>query len=58
MMTEAVRTSETSVNFNETSRRYIPEGRHLQLYHKYKIIYPDGRHVAFALRISVTAAHV
>jgi hypothetical protein len=26
---EAVRTSETSVHFNETTRRYIPEGCHL-----------------------------
>jgi hypothetical protein len=25
LMMEAVRTSETSVNFNETTRRYIPE---------------------------------
>jgi hypothetical protein len=26
LMTEAVRTSETSVYFNETTRHYIPEG--------------------------------
>jgi hypothetical protein len=25
---KAVRTSETSVHFNETTRRYIPEGYH------------------------------
>jgi hypothetical protein len=31
MMMEAVRTSETSVYFNETTRRYIPEGCHLQV---------------------------
>jgi hypothetical protein len=28
-MTEAVRTSETSINFYETTRRNIPEGYHL-----------------------------
>jgi len=28
-MMEAVRTSETSVYSNETTRRYIPEGSHL-----------------------------
>jgi hypothetical protein len=28
-MTEAVRTSETSLYSNETTRRYIPEGCHL-----------------------------
>jgi hypothetical protein len=27
LMMEAVRTSETSVYFNEPTRRYIPEGR-------------------------------
>jgi hypothetical protein len=27
---EAVRTSETSVYFNETTRKYIPEGSHLR----------------------------
>jgi hypothetical protein len=31
VMTEAVRTSETSVYFNKTSRRYIPEDCHLQI---------------------------
>jgi hypothetical protein len=30
LMMDAVRTSETSVYFNETTRRYIPEGCHLQ----------------------------
>jgi hypothetical protein len=30
MMMEAVRTSETSVSFNVTTRRYIPEGSKLQ----------------------------
>jgi hypothetical protein len=29
---EAVRTSETSVYFNETTRRYFPEGCHLHIY--------------------------
>jgi hypothetical protein len=29
MVMEAIRTSETSVYFNETTRRYIPEGCHL-----------------------------
>jgi hypothetical protein len=29
LMMEAVRTSETSVNFYETTRRNIPEGCHL-----------------------------
>jgi hypothetical protein len=29
LMMEAVRTSETSIYFNETTRRYIPEGCHL-----------------------------
>jgi hypothetical protein len=29
MTMEAVYTSETSVHFNETTRRYIPEGCHL-----------------------------
>jgi len=29
-MMEAVRTSETSVNFNVTTRRYIPEDSKLQ----------------------------
>jgi hypothetical protein len=29
-MVAAVRTSETSANFNETTRRYIPEGYYLQ----------------------------
>jgi hypothetical protein len=28
-MMEAVRTSETSLNFNETTRRYSPESCHL-----------------------------
>jgi hypothetical protein len=28
-LTEAIRTSETSVYFNYTTRRYIPEGCHL-----------------------------
>jgi hypothetical protein len=30
-MMEAVRTSETSVYFNKTIRRYIPEGYNLQI---------------------------
>jgi hypothetical protein len=30
MMMEAVRTSETPVNFNVTTRRYIPENSKLQ----------------------------
>jgi hypothetical protein len=30
-MMEAVGTSETSVNFNVTTRRYIPEGSKLQI---------------------------
>jgi hypothetical protein len=30
-MMEAVRNSETSVYFNETARRYIPEGFHFHL---------------------------
>jgi hypothetical protein len=30
-MMEAVRTSETSVYFNETTRHYIPEGHYLDL---------------------------
>jgi hypothetical protein len=29
-MMKAVRTSETSVNFNEPARRYVPDGCHLQ----------------------------
>jgi hypothetical protein len=32
MMMEAVRTSETSVYFIETTRRYIPQGCHHQVY--------------------------
>jgi hypothetical protein len=31
LMTEAVRTSETSVNFNLNTRRYIPEDSKLQI---------------------------
>jgi hypothetical protein len=31
LMMEPVRTSETSVYFNETTRRYIPEGCHLAI---------------------------
>jgi hypothetical protein len=31
-MTEAVRTSETSVYYNETTRRYIPAGYELSIY--------------------------
>jgi hypothetical protein len=34
MMTEGVLTSETSVYFNETTRRYIPEGYHLFPYNR------------------------
>jgi hypothetical protein len=33
-MMEAVRTSETSVYFNETTWRYIPEGSNLQITNK------------------------
>jgi hypothetical protein len=36
LMMEAVHTSETSVYFNETTRRYIPEGCHLQ----YPVTFP------------------
>jgi hypothetical protein len=32
LMMEAVRTYETSVYFNETTRRYTPEGCHLRLH--------------------------
>jgi hypothetical protein len=31
LMMEAVRTSETSVYSNETTRRYVPEGSHLNI---------------------------
>jgi hypothetical protein len=31
-MMEAIRTSETPVYFNKTTRRYIPEGCHLCMY--------------------------
>jgi hypothetical protein len=31
LMMEAVRTSETSVYFNKTARRYIPEGSNLHI---------------------------
>jgi hypothetical protein len=34
---EAVRTSETSVNFNVTTRRYIPEDSKLQIQYKSRI---------------------
>jgi hypothetical protein len=34
-MTEAERTSETSANFNQTTRRNIPEDRHLQFNSSY-----------------------
>jgi hypothetical protein len=33
LMMEAVRTSETSVNFNVTTRRYIPEDSKLHIRH-------------------------
>jgi hypothetical protein len=32
MLKEAVRTFETSVYFNETTRRYVAEGYHVQSY--------------------------
>jgi hypothetical protein len=35
-MMEAVRTSETSVNFNVTTRRYIPENSEFQTKNKQK----------------------
>jgi hypothetical protein len=31
LMMDAAHTSETSVYFNETTRRYIPEGYHLHI---------------------------
>jgi hypothetical protein len=34
LMTEAVRTSETSVYFNEATRRCIPEGCHHQIHRR------------------------
>jgi hypothetical protein len=34
LMMEAVRTSETSVNFYQTTRRNIPEENHLQIRHR------------------------
>jgi hypothetical protein len=34
LMMEAVRASETSVYFNETTRHYIPQGNNLQLYYR------------------------
>jgi hypothetical protein len=37
-MTEAVRTSETSVYFNETVRRYIPEGCNFEEEHNNQFI--------------------
>jgi hypothetical protein len=41
LMMEAVRTSETSVNFNVATRRYIPEDSKLQsflqIYHRFLV---------------------
>jgi hypothetical protein len=34
MMMDAVSTSETSVNFHQTTRRYNPEDSHLRFYYK------------------------
>jgi hypothetical protein len=34
LMMEAVRTSESSVNFYETTRRHVPEGYHLYACHR------------------------
>jgi hypothetical protein len=34
LMMEAVRTCETSVYSNKTTRRYIPEGSHLHIYRR------------------------
>jgi hypothetical protein len=31
LMMDAVRTSETSVNFKQTTRRYVPEGSNLHI---------------------------
>jgi hypothetical protein len=46
LMMEAVRNSDTSVYFNETTRRYVPVGCHLRIRrrdnlksHKYVLIY-------------------
>jgi hypothetical protein len=39
---EAVRTSETSVNFNVTTRRYVPEDSKLQ---QDKYLYQASKHI-------------
>jgi hypothetical protein len=40
LMTEAVRNSETSVFFEETTQRHIPEGCHLHT-HRLENLYSD-----------------
>jgi hypothetical protein len=45
LMMEAVRTSETSVNFNVTTRRYIPEDSKLQ--HVHALSPPPPHHHPF-----------
>jgi hypothetical protein len=53
LMMEAVRTSETSVNFNVTTRRYIPEDSKLQHVHAFSP--PPSHHHPFLLLLSGTA---
>jgi hypothetical protein len=43
-MMEAVRTSETSVYFNETTERYIPDGCHLHTRRHDSLKYHDDKH--------------
>jgi hypothetical protein len=38
LMTEAAKTSETSVNFYQTTRRYNPEDSHLRTHSREKLI--------------------
>jgi hypothetical protein len=38
LMMEAVRTSETSVNFNVATRRYIPEDSKLQSFYRFTTV--------------------
>jgi len=38
-MMEAVRTSETSVNFNVTTRRYIPDGSKIRVHLSLLVFY-------------------
>jgi hypothetical protein len=49
LMMEAVRTSETSVNFNVTTRRYIAEDSKL---HRFKYFIPYGSNVSSYSRIT------